>query len=61
VTIVRGWQPLRIPANWFVPDTTVEGMYQHLVGQLATMKKLRLEMPTPTTLVIHHQASPGIT
>ena len=50
---------LMLPANWFVADTTVDGMYGHLVSQLTTMRKLRLERPSPDTLVIHHQTAPG--
>jgi hypothetical protein len=50
---------LMIPANWFVAGTTVDGMYRNLVAQLGTQWKLRVERPTPDTLVIRHQTAPG--
>jgi hypothetical protein len=48
-------------AHHFVPDTTVEGMYRYLILRLAALKNLRIERPSPDTLVIHHRSSPGWT
>jgi len=43
----------------FVPDVTVDEMFQHITAMLATRKGLRLERPAPDTLVIHHRYTPG--
>jgi hypothetical protein len=50
---------LGIPGDWFVADTTVDEMYRRLVPELAAMWKLRVERPSPTTLVVRHQTRPG--
>ncbi len=43
----------------FVPDATVDDVFQDLTTLLATQKGIRLERPAPDTLVIHHRYVPG--
>ena len=49
---------LVIPGDWFVAGTTVDATLGHLVQELAPMWKIRVERPSPNTLVIRHQTAP---
>ena len=43
----------------FVPDVTVDEMFQNLTRHVAGEKGIRIERPAPDTLVIHHRYVPG--
>lgn len=44
----------------FVPNVTVERMFEHLMAILAAKKGVRLERPAPDVLTIHYLHARGV-